>query len=290
MRAAVWLAVLAVAIGAVTPRARGLPGGELQTGAGGPQAGQRPPAFTLTALANAGVLIDDGRQAVVIDGLFRDGIAPYATLPDKTRNALERGVGPFARVAAVLVTHWHGDHFDAAAVATHLRRNPHAVLVVAEQVAERVRAELGAADPALSRVRAVTPQEKGRSDLRVGGVDVTLVRLRHNPSRNFPTQHVGQAVRLGGRLVLHVGDADPTADNFRAAEALAPVDVALVPFWYVISEDGRRILREQLRSKRVVALHVPPADAPETRARVSAAWPGAFTITEPGQTLELATR
>jgi hypothetical protein len=59
MRAAVWLAVLAVAVGAVTPLARGLPGGGAQAGAGGPRAEQRPPGLTLTALANAGVLIPD---------------------------------------------------------------------------------------------------------------------------------------------------------------------------------------------------------------------------------------
>lgn len=249
---------------------------------------QSPGALQLIALANAGVLVDDGRRSVVIDGAFRDGIPPYGTLPEAMRRQLEHAEGRFARVRALLVTHWHADHFDPTAVGTHLQHNSAATAVVAGEVAERIERGFEGAAGVRGRVRGVTPEPGSHEAVALGDVEVVVVRLRHNPTRNYPEQHVAQAVRLGGRLLIHVGDAERTADNFRAVEPLAPVDVALVPFWFVTTDDGRRIVREQLHAREVVALHVPPGDAVQVRREVEAAWPGAHTLTRPGQTVSLA--
>ena len=40
--------------------------------------------------------------------------------------------------------------------------------------------------------------------------------------------------------MLHVGDADPVADNFAVLAAMPRVDVALLPYWYVLTENSRR--------------------------------------------------
>ncbi len=59
-------------------------------------ASQSSGSLQLIALANAGVLVDDGRRSVVIDGAFRDGIPPYGTLPEAMRRQLEHAEGRFA--------------------------------------------------------------------------------------------------------------------------------------------------------------------------------------------------
>src|SRR5262245_19113610 len=248
----------------------------LLAGRPGPRAplGARAPAatshLTITALANAGVMLSDGTTAVLIDALFRDGIRPYARLEEKERTRLESALPPYDAVRLVLVTHWHADHFDPDALLAHLDRNPRARGVVAPQV--KAKAGAGAA---AGRIETILPGRGAIATRAVNGLEVSAVRLAHNPSRNFPEEHMGQAVRLAGRLVLHTGDADPVAANFKAAEPLAPIDVAIVPYWYLLSEEGRGLVRDQLRARHVVAVHVESEEATRIRAEVGKAWPGA---------------
>ena len=234
--------------------------------------------LSITALANAGVMLSDGRTAVLVDGLFRDGVAGYARLEEAERQRLEKALPPYDAVRLVLVTHWHADHFDAGAVGAHLAKNRRARAVLAGQVAATLTDR--------TRVEVLTPAHGQISRAEVNGLPVTVVRLAHNPSRNFPDEHIGQAVRLAGSLVLHVGDADPKGENFRAAEPLAPVDVAIVPYWYLTSEAGRSIVRDQLRARHVVAVHIEPDEADQVEADVARAWPGAKVFKRQGDRAE----
>ena len=237
--------------------------------------------LTITALANAGVMLSDGRRAVLIDALFRDGVEGYARLDAAERARLERAQPAYDAVRLVLVTHWHADHFDAAAVGAFLAKNRRARAVLAAQVAATL-----ADRTDRTRIEILTPGHGQISRADVNGLPVAVVRLDHNPSRNFPNEHVGQAVRLGGRLVLHVGDADPKAENFRGAEPLAPVDVAIVPYWYLVSDAGRAIVRDQLRARQVIAVHIEPEKAERIEADVTRAWPGARVFKRQGDRAE----
>ena len=148
---------------------------------------------------------------------------------------------PYADVDALLVTHWHDDHFDAGAVAEHLEHNPRAVLISSSEVIDQVRAEAPRLAP--SRLQAFVPASGEVAVTRVGDVPVRVIRARHNPARRWPEQHI--VFLIGERApVLHVGDADPRAGNFAALSTLPRPALAFLPFWYLsdpsISRDGRR--------------------------------------------------
>ena len=51
-------------------------------------------------------------QKVLIDAPIRQGIEPYATSSLEERQRLERATAPYDDVSAILVTHWHEDHFE----------------------------------------------------------------------------------------------------------------------------------------------------------------------------------
>ena len=61
--------------------------------------------------------------------------------------------------------------------------------------------------------------------------------------------------------MLHVGDADPTADNFSVLRRLPKMDVALLPFWYVMNGGNRRFVAASIAPRRIVAMHLPPDEA-----------------------------
>jgi L-ascorbate metabolism protein UlaG (beta-lactamase superfamily) len=234
---------------------------------------------TVRYVANAGVLVTIGEAQVLIDAPIREGIPPYATSTSAERERLEAALPPYDGVTAVLITHWHEDHFSAEAVAAHLSRNTRAALVSSPEVVERVRT----AAPGLpaGRLRAVLPPPGASELVRIGRLPIRVLRIRHNPTRRLPEQHVGFLVGEGP-AVLHTGDADPKADNFAVLRDLPRVDLALVPFWFMLTEADRQFVREAISPQRIAAMHVPPEDAQDVGRRFADANVRAVLLVTPG--------
>jgi len=241
---------------------------------------QRPPAIRY--VANAGVLVTVDGHRFLIDAPIRDGIQPYATSPADERARLESASAPYDAVDAILITHWHEDHFSPEAVAAHLARNVRAVLVSSPEVVARVRAV--AAGLPVERFRGILPAPGHVEAVTVGSATVRVLRIRHNPTRRLPEQHVGFLIGEAAP-VLHVGDADPAADNFVLLRGLPKVDVALLPFWYVLDDASRRFVADAIGPRRIVAVHLPPADAADVTRRLRAAGGNVLLPPEPGSAI-----
>jgi L-ascorbate metabolism protein UlaG (beta-lactamase superfamily) len=230
------------------------------------------------------MLVAVGGRRFLIDAPIRDGISPYATPTAADRSLLEAAREPYATVDAILITHWHEDHFSAEAIAAHLTNSPRTILVSSPEVVDRVRAV--APDLPASRLRGVLPMPGKSQPVDVGGLTVHVLRIRHNPTRRLPEQHVG--FLMGGTApVLHAGDADPKADNFALLMSLPPVDLAFLPFWYLADADNRRMVTQAIRPRRVVAMHVPPGDAAKVGEALKAAGGTAVVASSPGSPLDV---
>lgn len=236
-------------------------------------------------IANSGMLVSTGGRRFLIDAPIREGIVPYATSSADERERLEGSLAPYDNIDAILVTHWHEDHFSADAVARHLARSPRTLFISSPEVVDRLRQ----AAPALptSQLRAIAPPPGSVEQVDVGGVPVRVLRIRHNPTRRLPEQHVGFLIGTGP-TVLHVGDADPAADNFALLRGLPNVDLALLPFWYVFDEKNRRFVADSIRPARVIAMHVPPGDAEKIAATLRAANVTAQVAAVPGTSILLS--
>ena len=230
------------------------------------------------------MLVTVSGRRFLIDAPIRDGIPPYATSSAEERARLEEARAPYDNVDAILITHWHEDHFSPEAVAAHLSRSARTILISSPEVVERLR--LAAPDVPASRLRAVLPAPGHAEQVDVGGVPVQVLRVRHNPARRLPEQHV--AFLIGASTtVLHVGDADPAADNFALLKTLPSIDVAFLPFWYVSDAANRRLVADSIRPRRIVAMHVPPGDAEKVAAGLRAANVSAELAATPGSRLVL---
>ena len=229
--------------------------------ANGGGAADRAPEVAVVPLGNEGVLLVAGERRVVVDALFGDGLPGYATVPPAQRADLEAARGEFAGVDLVLATHVHRDHFDAVAVARHLAANPAARFVSTPEAVAAVRV-LAASDALAVRLHAVLPAEGERETLRFDGVTVTVFQLHHGRDLARPVANLGFLVELGGRRIVHLGDTEAIADELAATGlASSGVDLALVPFWRLLDDDGRNAIDRALRPTRVAAIHVPRPDA-----------------------------
>src|SRR5678816_2574738 len=174
----------------------------------------QPPTVEITYIANEGVLISSGGKQVLIDGLHREYGPEYAFLPAADREKIETAKAPFDHIDLVLVSHRHLDHFHPESVGRHLQHNSKAVLVSSQQVVDEVEKHFKDFQAIKSRVTAATPPWRERVSMKVAGIDFDILSLRHGTGRHATIQNLGHIIKLGGRKLLHVGDADTSVENF----------------------------------------------------------------------------
>jgi L-ascorbate metabolism protein UlaG (beta-lactamase superfamily) len=238
----------------------------------------RPPGTTLeiTYIANEGVLIADGGKQVLIDGLHREYEPDYAFLPQPYRERIETAQPPFDKIDVILVSHRHLDHFHPQALADHLRHNATTVLVSSEQVVHEIESKTADFGTIRARVTTTTPALRQKIATTAGGVELEILGLGHGTGRHRDIQNLGHVVKLGGKKLLHVGDADTSPEIFEAFHLDEQnIDVAFLPTWFLLSDEGADIVRNHIKPKHIVAVHLGPREPARTFERIRARFPDA---------------
>lgn len=230
-----------------------------------------------TYLANAGVLLQDGESKVLIDPLFRLSHEYYLSVPGPMENSMLNGDAPFDGVDALLVTHYHLDHFSPNLLLNYLMINPGVQLFAPEQAGAALRRYASEDDsPLLERVTELNLSHFGepfRHEL--GEILIEAVRIPHSgwPDANRGTQNLAYRVTLNqAATVLHLGDSAPQADLFEKFSDYwneRKPHMVMAPYWFFLEGDGRRILDSILGGASSVGVHVPsevPTDPDHRRA------------------------
>lgn len=234
----------------------------------------------ITYIANEGVLISSGGKQVLIDGLHRQYQRAYAFLPEAERQKIETAKPPFDRIDLILVSHIHLDHFHSEAVGLHLQHNPKAQLVSSQQVVNEVEKNFKPFDTIKARVSAVTPPWKERVAMKTAGVDIEILGLRHGTERHAAIQNLGHIIKLGGKKILHIGDADTSVENFEKLNLdEEQIDIALLPYWFLIGSEGQTVIREHIKPKQIIAVHISPTDSDKVAAQIKQSFPDALAFT-----------
>jgi L-ascorbate metabolism protein UlaG (beta-lactamase superfamily) len=249
---------------------------------------------TARYLANAGVLVSHGDTKIVFDPLFRNDFGSYQLLPEKLERALFEGAPPFDGLDAVLISHYHEDHFSPADVLRLLKERPQIRLYAPAQAVAGMRAIAGASDGTVfERVREIALEyQDAPITIEEGDLLIEAVRIPHSgwPEARRDVQNIAYRVTLDAdTTVLHLGDAD-TSDVHFAHDAdywdRRHTDMAFPPYWYFQSEEGRGVLEHRLRPGHAVGVHV-PVDMPRRREDRPADLEGFDLFVEPGETRDI---
>lgn len=246
-----------------------------------------PGTIKLTYVGNEGVLISDGTNAVLIDGLHRKYDDAYLNPPPEVLSAMENARPPFEQVRVVLVSHVHGDHFSAESVALHLKNNPKAVLVSDAQKMADIARQFPDHASIRDQTYEATPEWKERIVFERDGIKVTLLGMKHgSPDRHWWVKNLGHIIEIGGKKLFHFGDADMGLENFASFNLAAEkIDIAFIPYWFLLGDDGRKLVRETIAAKHNIAVHISPANADADAANVKRLFPGVGAFTSMNQTL-----
>jgi L-ascorbate metabolism protein UlaG (beta-lactamase superfamily) len=231
---------------------------------------------SVTSILNAGVMVELGDESLgakfLFDPLYDDHFDTFEPLDDALIEAIVTGAAPYDGIDAVFVSHAHGDHFSASMLNRLLAAQPDVRLYAPAQAIERLHDDPNWSDDFLLRVTAIA-LENGEHEraLTVAGVTVEAFRSPHN---GWPDDHsnvhnlsyrLSAPVRAGDESspyhrVIHLGDADPSAEHFRAhGELLGAVrnGLVIVPFWFLRSDDPDLLIGATLNAEHAIGMHVP---------------------------------
>ena len=232
-------------------------------------------------IANEGVLISSGGKTILIDGLHREYEPDYLFPPADLLKALENARNPYDKINFLLVSHIHLDHFHPQSIGLHLQNNPNAMLVSSEQVIGGVAKDFANYEKIKSQIKPILHEWKKAVLFDQDGIKIRFLGLRHGSERFSSIQNLGHLIEIGGKKLLHIGDADMTAENFSAFELQKEkIDVAFIPYWFLLSENGRNLVKEQFDPKQIIAVHIPPNEAEEVSKQLKKDNPQIITFTK----------
>ena len=238
-------------------------------------------SITVRYIANEGVLIATADKQILIDGLHREYLPEYLFPPPEMQSVLENARPPYDKIDLLLVSHIHGDHFSPQSIGLYLKGNPRTAFASSQEAVDGVAKNFTEYEKVKSQIRAVVYEWKKSSEIKQDGIKVTFLGLRHGGERWKDLQNLGHVIEIGGKKFLHIGDADMTAENFSSFGIAAKgIDVALIPFWYLMTKEGRALVKEQFDPKSIIAVHIPPADADKVIAQLKKDLPEAIAFTK----------
>jgi len=231
-------------------------------------------------IANMGVLLSSGDRHVLIDAIHRKYKPAYVFPSPELLSDIEQARPPYDSIELVLVTHMHLDHFHPESVGLHLKNDPKSILVSSAQVVGEIGKGFADHDKLRAQVKEVTPEWGKRIDLEVNGIKLALLGFRHVNAQHRSIQNLGYLIEIGGKKVLHVGDAELTMENFAAFQLEKEnIDVAILPQWFLEESGGCEMVNKLINAKNVIATHISAGYTDEVADKVKKSCAGADAFT-----------
>ncbi len=213
---------------------------------------------TVTYLANEGVMISDGASVVLIDPLFENDFGTYQSLSDAQQQAIVNGEGRYDGIDLVLISHEHGDHFDAPLLTELLLNDAGVTLGAASSVLDLVRADERFDERLEAQLLAIDPEPNaGVVENDFGDFSIRTSWQRHGNRRHYDLVNLVHQVDMAGQRIVHLGDADAKPENFdNLRDYAGSFELALAPVWFFGNDPGHAAI-EVLSARHTVAFHVP---------------------------------
>lgn len=229
------------------------------------------PPITVHYTGNEGFLVEVAGKKILLDALYREGVKGYVAPTASQSEAMETGKPPFDGIDLVLSTHYHADHFHPDAVGSFLKNNPGATFISTDQARQALEKVFTGYQEIAGRVRGLHPAEGTAARERVDGINLEIFNLHHG--RNRPVENLGFLIEVGGRRILHMGDTESTTTDLEPlALGKKEIDLAFVPFWYLVKGSWRETIHLAVAPRRIVVMHLPAPDAGDSYIESLGGW------------------
>jgi L-ascorbate metabolism protein UlaG (beta-lactamase superfamily) len=203
-------------------------------------------------LGNMGVLVSSSKGQVLIDALHEQYEPDYLYPPKHLTDSIIKGIQPYDQVQYLLFSHRHRDHFSRNLSAEFLARNPQTTLITHAQIADSL-----PGSEQIVRIDEKLP--KAYSNVEIS---IQPLFLKHTwPERHYQTHNFGYLISMSGKKLIHLGDAEYDPEDFKANQhLLTNIDIAIIPTWFVLFDQGKQILKQYIKAKTVIVTHISPLE------------------------------
>ena len=241
---------------------------------GAPHPADSAAAAKVTFVGNAGFLIETGGKKILVDGFFK-GLPGEYLLPQPVQDALTGARPPFNDIDLILVTHSHGDHFDAGMVRQHMKNNPRARLASTAQVTAQL-AEFG------DRILTMAASAGKPIQADIGGIAVKAIYMSHGrvPEGEVETVNNAYLVTAADTTFFHTGDIDLSLlDTSRPLSPGKRIDLAFLAHFFL---DGnpmtQKFIKEWVNGRYLLPIHYHFTTPVYSRERVLKFYPEAIVF------------
>jgi L-ascorbate metabolism protein UlaG (beta-lactamase superfamily) len=227
------------------------------------------PSLDIFYLGNEGFLIYSTNKKVLVDALFQVNMPSYSEPSDTMIKKMIAGTAPYNNIDLLLITHYHGDHFNPDFTISFLENQPKCKLVAHKQVINGMRG-LAGFDKVKSRIVEIGTENGDITNLIENGINVDIVSMSHN--NNAETTNLSFIANLEGNRFFHIGDAT-IDENIQALQQYDfdknPIDVIFLQN-YDTSNVSKQFIAKTIYPDMIIAMHL-SADSMEAEAKIFSA-------------------
>lgn len=194
----------------------------------------------------------------MVDGLFN---IPELQIPPDDFAKLIAGEDEYSGIEAMLITHFHADHFNTELVGEFLVNNPDVNIVAPQKVVDLLAERRTDYPYWQNRVHEITPPRNTSQEIQFGSTRIRVLRLNHtSDSPMYSTENLGFIINMDDIYIYHPGDAAAmdTEDALVAySTSQMRFDIVCEPWWGMATTEGRTAIATHLRYQNIIAMHSP---------------------------------
>ncbi|MBQ9931471.1 MAG: MBL fold metallo-hydrolase [Firmicutes bacterium] len=212
----------------------------------------------VTCIANAGVLIEFGREKLLVDAVHGPEVTEiYTPTEEAFLDRLAADKPPFQGIKRMFFTHHHPDHFSPERTYRILSSRPDIRVMADEETIYDIFQYCRDRNLPLPNAQTMSVPWRfpGHFSLGEGEFKVEVVSFLHEGEVYTGVPMIGYIFEIEGKTIFVAGDARLSKGNMEAFPG--PVDVAILPFPFVGTGRGCELITEYIKPGQVVAVHVP---------------------------------
>jgi len=221
-------------------------------------------------IANDGFLISSRTKTILVDALFKNPFG-YPDPPEEIIEKMVHSQPPFARIDLMLFSHAHRDHFEPETALRVLMRHPETIFVANRAVCTELKEAAGEDYAEISeRIRDINPEWGEIRRESIAGINMGLFCVNHAAPEK-PYETLAFVLDLNGMKVLHLGDLNPpaNAEHFKNLQLHKEnISLAFIDPFCLLDESGRASVREYIRPREIVLMHLRPQETDKYAADV----------------------
>lgn len=220
----------------------------------------------ITYLANCGFLYEGDKSKVLIDP-FGTKFGKTFFLPSKeTKTNIIKGNVPFDDIDLLLITHIHGDHFNAKLTGTFLLNNPKAKMICPSQVYIQMKDSCISFAQIKSQITSPNLTIGESKKIKINGITVTVIRMQHGTNRSLDglsysdytdyekTENFGYIIHFDKKNIFHQGDGCLKINEKALKNIDCSVNIAHLSF-FDWDSTSLNILKKDLKAEKFIFMH-----------------------------------